>query len=1172
MSRFLLAIYDYFHSHRVVFRLLLFFLVVLFGVLASQITLQEDISGFMPKNKDTEKINYVSSNISVANKIIVRISLTDTTASADDMMYDLETCADQFVVNLDSIVDTTLIKSVIYKADGQAIVDIMRFLTQNMPYFLSETDYSRMDSLINGDVNQLIATDRDLLVSPIGMGVKDNILLDPLHFSSSLLSQLKGFQIGDNYRIVDDYIFTSDGRSIMLFVESANSMSETHLNTILYNQFEEAINKLDSQHYKIDYFGGCFVAVANANQIKKDSFWTIIIAGILILIILFSYFREVKSIFLIVVPVLFGALFALAVFSLFKGTISAIAIGAGSIILGIAVNYSMHYLIHRKEHNDPRQSIKEIATPMLIGNITTVGAFLSLLFISAESMKDFGLFAALALVGTILFVLVFLPHLSFGQSKPVSHPFYTKISDYQLENHRLLIGLVLVVTIVLYFFSGRVNFDADMQKINYMTEKQREDFNELTSVSTLGKKNIFLVAEGKTEEEALRVYEKQQTIVNELKTQHRVASSHGIGIYLPSDSLQKVNIARWNEFWNSHREVLVKKIQHASIQNGFKAGAFDGFIDILNANFMPQPPTYFSLIEDNLLHDYLIQKEGRIMVVSLLYVDEDVETIKPEFATIEGTFIFDTASTTKAMIKLLSNDFNLVLFACAFLVFVFLLIAFGRLELSLMAFLPMAISWIWILGIMGLSGLHFNIVNIILATFIFGMGDDYVIFITDGLMHEYTYGKKMLASYKTSIILSSLTMFIGIGILAFAQHPAMRSLGLITIIGMISVVLAAYIIPPFLFKWMTSKKGKPRIVPITIKNWIRTVVSFVVFIFGSLYLNILGFCVLTIPGVTDERKAFYHKQIQKMFRATAYFIPCVTNHTVGDVSTFKKPSIIIANHQSHLDLMYLLMLSPKIIVLTNQWVWRFPIYGKIIRYADFYPIIDEGIESSLESLKNLVAKGYSIAIFPEGTRSADLAIHRFKKGAFYLAEKLKLDIQPIIFHGIGHVLNKKEFILQKGTVTIDILPRIASDDISFGADYSERTRHIRRYMTQHYNTLVACNETVDYYKNFVYHNYIYKGRSVEQEAKKILKRSSELQVLITSLPNNGRVLIKNCGIGVVSLLCGLIKKELEIVAIDPDEDKIQLAQNCSLRSDKLTYFVAESCDFDEKDFDKVIIL
>jgi len=95
---------------------------------------------------------------------------------------------------------------------------------------------------------------------------------------------------------------------------------------------------------------------------------------------------------------------------------------------------------------------------------------------------------------------------------------------------------------------------------------------------------------------------------------------------------------------------------------------------------------------------------------------------------------------------------------------------------------------------------------------------------------------------------------------------------------------------------------------------------------------------------------------------------------------------------------------------------------------------------------------------------------------------------------------------------------------------------------------------------------------VEQEAKKILKRSSEWQVLITSLPNNGRVLIKNCGIGVVPLLCGLIKKELEIVAIDSDEDKIQLAQYCSLRSDKLTYFVAGECSFNEKEFDKVIIL
>ena len=63
----------------------------------------------------------------------------------------------------------------------------------------------------------------------------------------------------------------------------------------------------------------------------------------------------------------------------------------------------------------------------------------------------------------------------------------------------------------------------------------------------------------------------------------------------------------------------------------------------------------------------------------------------------------------------------------------------------------MAIAFIWILGLMGIFNIHFNIVNIILATFIFGIGDDYAIFIMEGLIYEYSYGKKMLTPIKQQL-------------------------------------------------------------------------------------------------------------------------------------------------------------------------------------------------------------------------------------------------------------------------------------------------------------------------------------------------------------------------------------------------------------------------------------
>lgn len=152
---------------------------------------------------------------------------------------------------------------------------------------------------------------------------------------------------------------------------------------------------------------------------------------------------------------------------------------------------------------------------------------------------------------------------------------------------------------------------------------------------------------------------------------------------------------------------------------------------------------------------------------------KDIGQLESKLNEAVGTegYAFDFVGMNSAMARSLSDNFNYIGFACGLIVFVFLWISFGRLELSLLAFLPMALGWIWILGIMYLFDMKFNIVNVILATFIFGQGDDYTIFMTDGLINEYAYRKKLLPSYKNSIVISALIMFIGMGSLIVAKHP-----------------------------------------------------------------------------------------------------------------------------------------------------------------------------------------------------------------------------------------------------------------------------------------------------------------------------------------------------------------------------------------------------------------
>ena len=175
-----------------------------------------------------------------------------------------------------------------------------------------------------------------------------------------------------------------------------------------------------------------------------------------------------------------------------------------------------------------------------------------------------------------------------------------------------------------------------------------------------------------------------------------------------------------------------------------------------------------------------------------------------------------------------------------------------------------------------------------------------------------------------------------------------------------------------------------------------------------------------------------------------------TNH---DNEDFSKPAVIICNHQSHLDLVPLLAVSEKIVILTADWVWNNPIYRFAIRNAEFLPA-SSGIENILPQLKSLIDRGYSVAIYPEGTRSVDCSIGRFHKGAFYLADTLNLDIVPLVLYGSGKALPKRARLLRKWPMHMEIDSRITAETLrSFGESHREQASYLRQYYKNRYTQI-----------------------------------------------------------------------------------------------------------------------
>ena len=694
-----------------------------------------------------------------------------------------------------------MVSGLMAQMDLEHIEELSSFVYAHMPYFLTADDYARMDSLLAQPdfIREQLQQDKQMLLLPVGGLMAESVGRDPLNLFGPVMRQLQQATGRQHFEQYDGYIFSPDMQRAVVMMNSPYGASETEHNAQLAALLDDVAREVEATHGEIEIHltGGPLIAVGNAQQIKTDSMVSVILAVTLILALLFVTLRSWRNLLLIVVSIAWGWLFAMGCLALIHQEVSIIVIGISSVILGIAVNYPLHLTDHLSHAPDMKTTLGEIVQPLVVGNITTVGAFLTLVPLKSAALRDLGLFSAFLLAGTILFVLLWLPQLAERRERS-GNTLLTRLGNVRLEDKRWLVTAVVVLTFFFGYYSLRTTFDSDLSHINYMTEEQRADMNyfQQLAAGSEARRQVYVVSHDSTIDGALDENHRIQTI-----TAHA-----GCSRFLASRQEQQTRLDRWHQWTATHRDALLSALRREAQTAGFANGAMADFETLLTSDFQPldiadfQPltTTVFAanLSCDSLHHDYSV-------VETLTLGDQADDTLLTK--ELGHSYIFDISKVNSALATGLSDNFNYIGWACGCIVFFFLWFSFRSLKLAMLSFLPMAISWVWILGLMGLLDIQFNIVNVILATFIFGQGDDYTIFMTEGAVYEQKYGRQMLASYKHSIILSALIMFIGIGSLILARHPALHSLAEVTIVGMFSVVLMAFIFPPFILKMLKMK-------------------------------------------------------------------------------------------------------------------------------------------------------------------------------------------------------------------------------------------------------------------------------------------------------------------------------------------------------------------------------
>ena len=784
---------------------------LLFIYVGSKVEYEEDISKLLPSLETGSSEELVFANLKVKDKIfLLFIPKSDT--------IDIETLTEKcdiFVASLlqkDSL--TNDIQNILYQINSDLLISGMEFLFDNAPVFIDVAMYPQIESLLTDEaVEKQMAANYEAIISPSSMVFSNIVRRDPLNLRTLFMdngSLAESF--GGNYQIIYQHFFTPDSTIAIAFLSPNFKGFDSMSGTRLINMIEEEITTFNKENPDIEilFHGAPVRSVFNSRQIKQDIALTLGLSLFIICFIIGFCFRNRSTLLMLITPIAYGTFFALTCIYLIQGEMSLMALGIGAVIMGVGLSYCLHVLTHFKYANDPVQVIKDQTVPVLFACLTTIGAFLGLMFTQSALLRDFGLFSSLTLVGTAAFCLIFMPHF-FNPARNLrsnkAFNLLNRLNAYPLDQKKWLVITILFISVICFFTSGGVTFDDDLKNIGYNDPDVVRSTNTLAMKTTKGFETLYYAATSTVLDSAL-IYSRQMAILlDSLKESGIIHDFSNTAILLIPNHEQAERINRWREFWTPERIDLTRqKLNQAGQKYGFKPETFYPFFEMIEKEAEPISVYDAGILPEELMSNIIEYTDGKYMVFTSvqMYADmmgtvSDIVTSRPHCVVIDPFYY------TKDMVQMMNEDFNMVLGISTLFVFIVLLLWYRNIFHAIIAFIPMGLSWYIVLGLMVVMGMPFNLINIMISSFIFGIGVDYSIFVMEGLLAEKRGNNEdLLTWHKTAIFLSAIVLTIGIASLMLATHPAIRSIGLVTLVGMSSTGLIAYSVQPFLFRLLTK--------------------------------------------------------------------------------------------------------------------------------------------------------------------------------------------------------------------------------------------------------------------------------------------------------------------------------------------------------------------------------
>jgi len=662
---------------------------------------------------------------------------------------------------------------------------------------------------------------RELLATP-STAIRNLVQADPLGLVSLLRDHFAGDQSFDSLDAMREGYISADGRSRLAIATPRGAPFDSEFCHRLFARLDDtevAVRRESdpAPHLKIQYAGGYRIAVETETIIKRESILNGVTSLAAILLLLLVVFRSPWLFLVGAVPMTVATIVSIAVNGLISKHLSAAATGTSALLFGLGIDGLVllytRYLEEREHGLDATAAIPRLAgagTSMMLGCLTTAATFLGLAWIDLPGLQELGRLVGIGmLLGgplTLILVAALLPRASRRPRAPVADwlPVFLRRQRWPI-----LIGAGVGTVAALPFLTD-LRLDLRLQRLQPDTPAVRAQ-QDLGPRFGVDQDVVLAVAENSNLDILMAL---DRRFAAEVGSRAPGLVVFGPSRLIPPES-EQVETNRMLQPIAARLPALQQELRGAIHDAGFQPDALQGFVDRLPAIVSPsQRLTYDGYIQHGLrdvIARFISPAGMSFTTVSYVMVrNPDDVRHATEAAAAAGSSIVVTGLpiVNAALAQHFRPQFAIGLTIGAVAVFLLMLATFRRVSLTCLALLPTLIGLVWAAAILAWMRVDLDLFSIFAILTLIGIGVDYGIHLVHRSATEPGSLDRALSRVAPANMVAAGIALLGCGSLVTSTYPPLRSLGIVTVVGLSTCLVTAVLVLPALLMVVQDRRRR----------------------------------------------------------------------------------------------------------------------------------------------------------------------------------------------------------------------------------------------------------------------------------------------------------------------------------------------------------------------------